>query len=473
MANLNRRRFLQGTAAGFLGATGAIAGLSHRGAFAADTSGYKALVGIFLKGGADMFDALLPYDTASYDAFLNLRPGIINGHANGSRSRDSLLALSPSNASAFGGRQFGLTPELAPLKAMFDANEAALIGSVGPLLTPTSRTGMESGTDALPPRLFSHNDQQSTWMALDLEGTSRGWGGSFMDEMLRGGNVGNPDFALITAGSGDIFLAADGAQQFKAPSDPSNVGIDMYVRTGLTQGNHGAEARDKMDAFIRSMSSGSNNLFARDVSMGQARGVQNMSDYRNAFGSSGGVTTEFPDSRLGGQLKAIANAINIRGVIGNSRQLFYADTGGFDTHNNQGLSMANLLGDIAQSMAAFRNALISMGVWDDVTTFTMSDFGRTLTDNGDGTDHGWGSHQFVMGGAVQGGQIYGDLPEMDPTSERFTESRARLIPSVAVDQYAASLGRWFGLDNTQLGRVLPNLNRFDGSTMNFMTGVTV
>lgn len=473
MAYLNRRRFLQGSAAGFLGATGALAGLGQRGAFAADTGGYKALVGIFLKGGADMFDAVLPYDAPSYDAFYNLRPGIVNGHANGARSRENLLSMNPSNAGDFSGREFALTPELAPLKSLFDRGEAALIGSVGPLLTPTTRTGMDSGTDALPKRLFSHNDQQSTWMALDTEGTARGWGGSFMDEILRTGSSGNPDFSLITAGSGDIFLAAERTQQFKAPTDPSNLGIEMFVRTGLTQGNHGESARNKMDAFLRNMSSGSDNLFARDVIAGQSRGIQNMNDYRAAFGSAGGVTTDFPNTRLGNQLKAIANAINIRGVIGNNRQIFYADTGGFDTHNNQGSSMANLLGDVAQSMAAFREALIAMGVWESVTTFTMSDFGRTLTDNGDGTDHGWGSHQFVIGGAVQGGQIYGAMPELDPASERFTRSRARLIPSVAVDQYAATLGRWFGLDSGEIGRVLPNLNRFDPATMNFMTGVTV
>ncbi|MGB3456585.1 MAG: DUF1501 domain-containing protein, partial [Litorimonas sp.] len=159
---------------------------------------------------------------------------------------------------------------------------------------------------------------------------------------------------------------------------------------------------------------------------------------------------------------------SLRGTIGNSRQLFYADTGGFDTHNNQPGVMSRLLGDIAQSVAAFRDALISLGAWNDVTVFTMSDFGRTLTDNGDGTDHGWGSHQFVFGGAVRGGRVYGELPELDPASERFTRSRARLIPSVSVDQYAATLGRWFGLDRTELGRVLPNLDRFDTTDLGFM-----
>ncbi|MEM7729841.1 MAG: DUF1501 domain-containing protein [Pseudomonadota bacterium] len=470
MAHYNRRLFLQASAAGFLGATGALAGLGQQRAFAANTGGYKAMVGLFLKGGADMFDALMPRDQASYDAFLDVRPGIVNGHGDGSRARENLLALDGSDMGRFGGRQFGLAPELAPIRDMFDAGEAAVVGSVGPLLTPTSRTGMNSGADALPKRLFSHNDQQSTWMAMGIEGTARGWGGRFMDEMIGNGGVGNPDFSLITAGSGDIFLAADRARQFKAPSDPSRLGIDMAVRTHLTAGSHGADARDRMDAFIRNATHGSANPFARDVVAGQARGVQNMRDYRDAFGDGSGVATEFPDTRLGNQLKAIANAISLRGVIGNSRQIFYADTGGFDTHNNQPGSMARLLGDIARSAAAFRDAMIAMGVWNDVTLFTMSDFGRTLTDNGDGTDHGWGSHQFVMGGAVRGGRVYGDLPELEPDSERFTRSRARLIPSVSVDQYAATLGSWIGLDRTEIGRVLPNLSRFDTPDLGFMAG---
>ncbi|WP_298918254.1 DUF1501 domain-containing protein [uncultured Algimonas sp.] len=472
MTYYNRRLFLQASAAGFLGATGALAGLGRRQAFAATTGGYKAMVGLFLKGGADMFDAVLPTDKPSHDALTGLRPGIVNGHGDGSRSREALLPLSPSGPARFSGRTFGLTPELAPLKSMFDAGEAALVGAVGPLLAPTSRTGMERGTDALPQRLFSHNDQQSTWMAMGIEGVSRGWGGAFMDEMIRHGGVGNPDFSLITAGSGDIFLAAERALQFKAPSDPSGLGIDLSAKPYLTSGAHGRVAREKMDAFLADAVQGSDNLFARDVIAGQSRGIRNMRDYREAFGSSGGVATQFPDTRIGRQLKAVANAINLRGTIGNSRQLFYADTGGFDTHNNQAASMAGLLGDVAQALAAFRDALVAMGVWNDVTVFTMSDFGRTLTDNGDGTDHGWGSHQFVLGGAVQGGRFYGDLPELDPDSERFTKSRARLIPSVSVDQYAATLGGWFGLDSSEIARVLPNLTRFDTPDLGFMSGAS-
>lgn len=472
MAYYNRRRFLQTSAAGFLGATGALAGLGRQRAFAADTGGYKAMVGIFLKGGADMFDAILPRDEASYDSFLGTRPGIVNRYGNGSRARENLLPITPSGPDRFDGRQFGLVSDMAPIQTLFDSGEAAIVGSVGPLLTPTSRTGMEAGTDALPQRLFSHNDQQSTWMSLQTEGASTGWGGSFMDEMIGSGQIGNSDFALITATGTDVFLAANQARQFNAPVNPSKLNLDVNRRTSTTSGKNGAEARDLLDRFLRDATHGSTNPFARDVVAGQARGIQNMRDYKEAFDQVGGVSTVFPNTGLGGQLAAIANSIGLRDTLGNSRQIFYASTGGFDTHNNQSSAMPGRLAEVADAIYAFRDAMVELGVWDQVTLFTMSDFGRTLTDNGDGTDHGWGSHQFVFGGQVQGGRIYGEMPELDPTNERFTRSRARLIPSASVDQYAATLGGWFGLDGGEIDRVLPNLNRFDSRDLGFMAGAS-
>jgi uncharacterized protein (DUF1501 family) len=197
-----------------------------------------------------------------------------------------------------------------------------------------------------------------------------------------------------------------------------------------------------------------------------------MATYRLAAETQGDLTTVFPDTNLGRQLATVAKNIQIRGTIGNTRQIFYTDVGGFDSHDNQPTSMPGRLSEVFDAIAAFRNAMVELGVWDDVALFTMSDFGRTLTDNGDGTDHGWGSHQFVFGGQVQGGNIYGDMPEMDPASDRFTASRARLIPSVSVDQYAATLGAWFGLDNGEVDSVFPNLNRFNSRDLGFMAGST-
>ena len=467
MAHYNRRRFLQLSAAGFLGGAGALAGLGRSQAFASTAGGYKALVGIMLKGGVDMFDAVLPRDPESFEAMLARRPGILNAHG-GSRDPDNQIALAPSNAARFGTRRFGLAPELAGAGDMFARGEAAIIGSVGPLLEPTTRQSMDSGTGALPPNLFSHNDQQSTWMALGPEGQSRGWGGAMIDAVLSAAPQTKPQFTTLTAGSGDVFLASRGTRAFRVPSDPSKLSVNMVRKQWTTSGSHGQAARDKLDAYLLRAQTGSANAFARDVSRFQAEGLQTLRDYQDVYGTATPLSTAFPDTRLGQQLSAIANSIHIRGAIGNSRQIFYADRGGFDTHDGQAGDITGGLKDVFDAVAAFRLAMIETGAWDDVVVFTMSDFGRTLTENGDGTDHGWGSHHFAFGGAVAGGAIYGDMPILDPDMDHFTARRARLIPSTSVEQYAATLGRWFGLDGAAIDTALPNLSRFGSRDLGFL-----
>ncbi len=472
MANYNRRRFLQASAAGFLGASGALAGLGRNRAFAAQTGGYKAMVGVFFKGGVDMFDALLPRDSASWDALLDLRAGVINGHEGGTRAVDSQAALTPSNTD-LGTRRFGLAPELARTAELFNSGEAAIVGNVGPLLVPTDRDGMKSGTSSLPANLFSHNDQQSTWMAFGPEGQPAGWGGRMMDEVIRTGGVSRPEFATITAGSGDVFLASGRTSTFKVPRNPEDLDVNLVRNVYQTSGNHGEAAREKLAAYLRRTADSSPNLFARDVMAGQSRGLTNLQAYKEAYASVGPLGAAFPDTRIGKQLEAVANAIHARGAIGNTRQVFYVDQGGFDTHDQQGTKIGGPLSQVFDAIAAFRDAMIATGAWDDVCLFTMSDFGRTMTDNGDGTDHGWGNHHFVFGGSVAGGRIYGQMPELDANSPRFTEQRARLIPTISVEQYAATIGSWFGLDNTEIDRVLPNLSRFDGRDLGFMGGSAV
>ena len=467
MTFYNRRRFLQASAAGFLGATGALAGLGRTRAFANTSGGYKALVGIMLKGGADMFDVVMPRDRASFDAYAALRPGLINAHA-GTRDPDNQVALAPSNAARFGTRRFGLAPNLAPIGAMFERGEAAIVGSVGPLLEPTTRAAMQSGTGALPANLFSHNDQQSTWMALGPEGQPRGWGGAMMDRVLAAGAQARPEFTTLTAGSGDVFLASRSTRAFRVPKDPANLSVRMVSKPWLTSGSHGEAARARLDAHLLSAQTGSDNVFNRDVARSQADGLQTLRDYRDIYGNAAPLSTAFPDTKMGKQLAAIAASINVRGAVGNTRQIFYADQGGFDTHDSQAADIAPRLSEVFDAIAAFREAMIETGAWNDVVVFTMSDFGRTLTENGDGTDHGWGSHQFVFGGSVAGGAIYGEMPELDPAMEHFTETRARLIPSTAVEQYAATLGTWFGLDAGAIDAVLPNLSRFDGRSLGFL-----
>ena len=473
MTFYNRRRFLQISAAGFLGASGALAGLGHQRAFAGNGSGgYKALVGIMLRGGVDMFDAVLPRDRESYDAFAAQRPGIMGAHA-GSRDPDNQLALAPSNAADFGARCFGLAPELGPAAEMFASGDAAIVGSVGPLLEPASRQAMKEKRVDLPPKLFSHNDQQSLWSALGPEGQRRGWGGGMMDCFNADGVSPRPEFTTVTAGSGDVFLASESTRVFKASSDPDALGLKFQTKEWQTSGPHGADARARLDQYLRRTAIGGSNAFLQDVGAAQALGLQSIRDYGELFAQVGPVTTTFPDTYIGKQMAAIANAIHTRGAIGNPRQVFFAENGGFDTHDSQAHDISTNLQMVFDGIAAFRRAMIETGAWDDVVVFTMSDFGRTLNENGDGTDHGWGSHHFVFGGSVAGGRIYGDMPVLDAESERFTDKRARLIPSVSVEEYAATLGRWFGLDDAAVSTVLPNLSRMERRDLGFMGGPAV
>ncbi len=473
MTPLSRRHFLAGTTATFAGAAGALGLLGNTKAWAAETSGYKALVCIFLKGGMDHADTVLPLDQSSYDLLRAARAGLFGAYGVGSgtssRDRANILELTPTNASAFGGRAFGLPAALAPLHQMFEGGDLAIVGNVGPLLEPTDRNQFERQLIPLPKRLFSHNDQQSTWMSLGVEGTRTGWGGRFADAAIAGNPSANPLYSAITTSSNDVFLSGNTARQFYAPSGASSsvMNIDgnrnilgnnsrfdpirVAIRDGLLQTDYGAPS-----------------LYGRDFSAIQSRGVNNNIAFATARQGAVPFQTPFPSTNLGNQLKTVAETILVQSALRVTRQVFYVSIGGFDTHSDQARSLAGLHTQIANAMAAFRLAMIERNQWNNVVVFTGSDFGRTTIDNGDGTDHGWGAHHFVAGGQVAGRQIYGDIPPADLNSSRFTASRGRLIPSVSVEQYAATMGAWFGLSQAELASALPNLSKFPSPTLGFM-----
>ena len=203
------------------------------------------------------------------------------------------------------------------------------------------------------------------------------------------------------------------------------------------------------------------------IDFGEA-GVVNSEDIRAASATAQAIDTAFPDTQLGKQLAIVARAISIQRELGVSRQVFYTTMGSFDTHSGQTGVLPVMQQELSEAMLAFRNAMIELNVYNNVTTFTASEFGRTIRDNGDGTDHGWGGHHFVMGGAVRGGSIFGEMAPLELGGERFTKKRARLIPGIAVEQYAATLGKWFGLDGGELNAALPNLNNFNQADLGFM-----
>ncbi|MEP4050782.1 MAG: DUF1501 domain-containing protein [Litorimonas sp.] len=473
MANYNRRQFITRSTLGFAGASLGLSVLGQGTAQAANVGGYKALVGIMLKGGMDQNDTILPVDAPSYDALKAVRPGIFLDYdsdtEDSSRNRENLLALNPTNASRFMGRQFGLPRELSNIHGLFESGDAAIVGNVGPLLEPVSRDDFESGAALLPKRIFSHNDQQSSWMALDTEGVRKGWGGQFADAVLTSDSTANPLYVAITATSPDVFLAGERARAFRVPEIGRQISLDPdRVRSYLGWGNDSDAARAKLSAYMRKTAFDHDNFFRKDVISMAANGVANQSAFSELVSAARPLATVFPDSKLGRQLGGIAQTLSMRTDLGVSRQVFYAGIGGYDTHDNQANDIPRLHTELDEAVAAFQAAMLELGLWNDVLLFTMSDFGRSMVDNGDGCDHGWGGHHFVMGGSVRGQQIYGDMPEIDAAHPQYTGTRMRLIPTTSVEQHAAALGGWFGLDAGELANVFPNLDRFDRSALDFV-----
>lgn len=454
------------------GAAGFAFDLNRFNAFAADVSGYKALVCVFLFGGMDGHDTVIPYDTASYNQYAGIRQALFaeynNREGGSTRARDRLLPLNLANASSFPGRQFALPPELGPLHELVDQGDAAIVSNVGPLVVPMTRTEFRNGSAPRPPRLFSHNDQQSVWMASQPEGASFGWGGRIADMALT--SAANPDstFTAISAAGNTVFLSGEIVGQYQVgsngPSEIRGVGDNSL---------YGSQALpDLFESHLRSEGQSLSNLLRRDFVNVVDTSIDANRTLRASFDDAPPFTTTFPDSRLGRQLQVVAQIISLRATLGVSRQVFFVSTGGFDTHSNQANSIPNLHSNIAASMRAFYDATSELGVANDVTSFTASDFGRTLTVNRDGTDHGWGGHHFVVGGSVAGNRMYGEFPEA-AIGHNLDTNNGRIIPTTSVDQYAATLGGWFGLNNTELRDALPGLGNFSNQDIGLFTGVSV
>lgn len=461
MGNATRRQFLKTAAAFSLGGSAGFAyDLARFNAFAADTSGYRALVCVFLSGGMDGHDTVIPYDTFNYNQYADIRQALFaeyQGLEGGStRTRERLLPLNLANASDFGGRQFALPPELEPLHELIEAGNGAVVSNVGPLIVPVNREEFRSKSAPLPPRLFSHNDQQSVWKASQPEGARFGWGGRIADMTLAAGANTDATFTAVSVSGNAVFLSGEIASQFQVgnngPSQIKGIGGDSLYGSSEIPGLY--------ESHLRSEGQAVSNFIQRDFVGTLDRSIDANQLLDEAFETDAPFTTEFPSSRLGRQLSVVARIIALRDILGVSRQVFYVSTGGFDTHSNQAESMPELHANIAGSMRAFYDATAEIGVQNEVTAFTASDFGRTLTVNRDGTDHGWGGHHFVIGGAVDGARMIGSFPE-PAIGHSLDTNNGRLIPTTSVDQYAATFASWFGLNTTEIQDALPGITNFN------------
>ncbi|MEM7327224.1 MAG: DUF1501 domain-containing protein [Pseudomonadota bacterium] len=468
-----RRAFLTG--AGALSAAsmaGISTSLSAFQAHAANTGGYKALVCVFLLGGLDNYDTVLPYDQSSYDSYAAIRGPLLSqydGIQGGStRARNRLLPLNPSNASQFGSRQFALPEELSGIKGLFDNQNAAIVGNVGPLIRPLNRQQYENESVEQPKRLFSHNDQQATWMSSAPEGAQFGWGGKFADAAINSGaNGGSRDFTTITSLGNELYLTGQQTQPYQIGLNGAPVvdALDMFA--GSRSSSDGEARYQILREHFEAIQFNSPNLIERDIANAMRSALSTNETFNSALQTLQPFSTSFGNSFLGRQLGAVANTIAIRDALTVNRQVFFVAVGGFDTHSGQVSTIPRMQREIDESVVAFHQAMQELGLGNDVTLFTASDFGRTLIVNGDGTDHGWGGHHFVVGGAVQGGQIYGDIPPYE-LGHDLDAGKGRLIPTTSVEQFAEPLGRWFGLDDAEISSALPNLSNFNSAKLSFV-----
>ena len=419
---------------------------------------YRALVCVFLSGGNDGHGSVIATDTASFNAFTAARSGA-PGLA---YSQNSLLPITLNTPQS--GRTFGLNPALIGMQNLFNVGRAAIVANTGTLIAPTTKAQIQSNSVPLPASLYSHFDQTAAWQAITANGGSAvhtGWGGAMAD-LIASMNTNSAFTCISTAGIA-LFLSGITSYQLNVTS------AGPIPISGLSQPLFGQQAGTNALASI--LTNNEANLFAKEYEVVVNRSTAAQAALASSMlpAGVGGVpnppqyldptTNKLVNNPFASSMQTVARIIGGRSGLGVTRQIFYVVLGGFDTHDNQGPQIATLLTQLGSGLEYFDGVMTAQGLSDQVTTFTASDFGRTLNANSDGTDHGWGSHHFVVGGAVKGQDMYGQYPVIGSNAANDMGA-GRLIPTTSVEQYAGTLARWFGLSNSQIQQVFPNFNNF-------------
>ena len=469
MTYFNRRGFLK-SAAGFAATVPMIGSMMSQNAYAADATGYKALVCLMFKGGIDGSDWLLPTDEEPYSRMETLRNELFSSYADGSRNRENLLSV----GAAANGVNYGLPSNLTGFHDLITDGKGRIVANVGPLIEPMTRATWANQSVARPKKLFSHNDQQATWLTGGVEGVPTGWAGRFMDFYVASGTQDATYGTLATSSSGHAFMTGSASRELVIPTGSANpLNYERYGNNLSPQLRNNAAFNDLIYQNLRAGTLSPSSPYAQDLGAVARRGMDNLDRYNDVLSGAPASTTAYSATTISRQFEQIAKTIAMAGTLGVKRQVFYVQApGGFDTHSNQTDSQARVT-QTSNAVAEFIAAIDAMGMGSDVTVFTASDFGRTMTTNGSGSDHGWGNHHFVFGGALDAmatNNIIGAPTGYDLDTDLYTDQRGRIIPDLAVDQYAATLGKWFGLNETDLASTLPNLSNFNDKDLGLFAG---
>ncbi len=457
---MTRRRFLRHSACAAAGMTAAYNTLFdlRRIAAAAPLGDSKSLVCVFLAGGNDANNTLVPTLAGDYAQYAAARGAL-------ALPQTALLPLRPVVPPPGDSREWGLHPSLAGVQGLFARGRLAVVANVGPLVGPLSREEFLNRSAAVPPQLFSHSDQTVHWQtALPDQPARTGWGGRTADLLHALNDEARISMSISVAGT-NTFQVGDAVTQYQvSPEGP--VGLTAYVPA---EAGHDAGSV----AIRRLLARSYGNLFERGYGGIFQRALDNQELLAGALAAAPPLATVFPETELGLQLQMVARLISVREDLGLRRQIFFCAVQGYDTHGGQigATSLdgahADLLAELDGGLAAFDAAMTELGLADSVTAFTASDFGRAYLPNGDGSDHGWGGHHFVVGGAVRGGRLYGQMPTLALEGPEDA-GEGRWIPTTSVDEYSATLARWFGVADGDLPLVFPNLGRFANPDLGFM-----
>src|SRR5216683_3804560 len=445
----SRRDFLKKTcctaAAGFAAASFDKFGLVN--ALAQSAQDYKALVCVFLFGGNDSNNMIVPMSSSAYTAYQQARSVLALPQA-------SLLPIAPLSAGAF-----GFHTKFTEMQTLFNQKHLAVLANVGTLVRPTTKAQYQQRQVTLPQNLFSHEDHAAQMQTGALAGNGQtGWAGRTADKIQ---SIYGGTFPIIISLAGtNIFCEGLAVRSIESSGDPTRV---------LSGFGSSAESQARMSALQNLLTFDTGLSLIQSASTTTTNALQDSKTLADALASGPTLATTFPNNGLAGQLKQVAQIISVRSALGVQRQIFFVSIGGFDTHSNQLSAQDNLFAQFSQATSAFYQATAEIGAASQVTTFTLSDFSRTYApDSTSGSDHAWGGHHLIMGGAVHGGDFYGKFPTLALAGPDDATDEGRWIPTTSLDQYAGTLANWFGVPTADLATIFPNLANFSTPILNFV-----